>query len=51
MSLVVLGADGSHTGLSTKKGRSYLHWTDGMAEVEELPRRRVRPRSEGGVVG
>lgn len=48
MSLVVLGADGAHAGLSTQRGRSYLHWTDGMALVEELPRRRVRPRPAEG---
>lgn len=43
MSIVVLAADGTHAGFSTKRGRTYLHWTDGEPQVTQAARRRVRP--------
>lgn len=47
MSIVVLAADGTHAGFSTKRGRTYLHWTDGESQVTQAARRRVRPAAHG----
>jgi len=38
MHVVVLGADGAHTGLSTEPGKTYVHWESGMTTFASAPR-------------
>jgi beta-aspartyl-peptidase (threonine type) len=41
MHVVVLGADGSHAGLSTEPDKTYVHWESGMRTFATAPRRLV----------
>jgi beta-aspartyl-peptidase (threonine type) len=41
MHVVVLGADGSHAGLSTEPDKTYVHWESGMATFATESRVRV----------
>lgn len=43
MHAVVLGADGSHAGVSTEPGKTYVYWESGMATFASAPRVLVGP--------
>ena len=43
MHVVVLGADGSHAGLSTEPDKTYVYWESGMATFATAPRVVVGP--------
>jgi beta-aspartyl-peptidase (threonine type) len=43
MHVVVLGADGSHAGVSTEPDKTYVYWESGMATFADAPRIQVGP--------